>query len=285
MGERRRAAAGGRDVDVAMRPVSRSAAGTAGVAVIAFLGLGGWMLSGLLTFSEPSARPVPSTAESAAIAPAPPAPTEPADGSSATSMPTRSTVTAIEGTAAMVSEAWAVDVSARTGIPLRALLGYAGAELAMQAEAPECRIGWATLAAIGHLESGHGTHAGSFLDIDGFARPPILGPDLDGIEYERIDDTDGGRLDGSSATDRAAGPLQFIPSTWQQWGADGNGDRVADPQQIDDASLAAARYLCEYGDLSDAGAWRTAIFAYNHVESYVEAVSDAAIEYAGVAPR
>jgi membrane-bound lytic murein transglycosylase B len=265
-------------------PGAAGTAGIAGAAIISFLGLGGWMLSGLLTFSEPNVRPLPPTGgESAAIEAAPHAPTASVDESSAPSMPARSTVSTTDGTAARVSEAWAIDVSARTGIPLRALLGYAGAELAMNEEAPECRIGWATLAAIGHLESGHGTHAGSSLDVDGFARPPILGPDLDGIEYERIDDTDGGRLDGSSATDRAAGPMQFIPSTWQQWGADGNGDRIADPQQIDDASLAAARYLCEYGDLSDPGAWRTAIFAYNHLESYVQAVSDAANEYARAA--
>ncbi len=54
----------------------------------------------------------------------------------------------------------------------------------------------------------------------------------------------------------------------------------ADPQQIDDAALAAARYLCHYGDLSDEATWRRAIFAYNHVESYVDAVADAAHDYA-----
>ena len=46
------------------------------------------------------------------------------------------------------------------------------------------------------------------------------------------------------------------------------------------ASLAAGRYLCEYGDLSDAASWRRAVFAYNHVESYVNAVADAARDYA-----
>ena len=74
--------------------------------------------------------------------------------------------------------------------------------------------------------------------------------------------------------------MQFIPSTWATWGSDGNGDGVADPQQIDDAALAAGRYLCEYGDLSDAANWRRAVFAYNHLESYVNAVADAARDYA-----
>jgi membrane-bound lytic murein transglycosylase B len=79
------------------------------------------------------------------------------------------------------------------------------------------------------------------------------------------------------------GPLQFIPSTWHRWGADGSGDGVADPQQIDDASLAAARYLCHYGDLTDAATWRTAVFAYNHVESYVDSVAATANQYAAQA--
>ncbi len=44
------------------------------------------------------------------------------------------------------------------------------------------------------------------------------------------------------------GPLQFIPSTWRSWGVDANGDGVADPNQIDDAALAAGRYLCAAGE-------------------------------------
>lgn len=253
----------------------------AGVAIVAFLALGGWMLSGLLSLSEPSRLSSSPVAEDTALKPAPPMTNASPDTPLAASM----SASRAGGNSTLVSETWANEHSSRTGIPLRALLGYAGAELAMGVEAPDCQIGWSTLAAIGHLESGHGTHAGSSLDSDGFARPSILGPDLDGVEYDRIDDTDGGHLDRSATTDRAVGPMQFIPSTWQRWGADGNGDRVADPQQIDDTALAAARYLCEYGDLSDADSWRRAIFAYNHVESYVDAVSDAAIAYAGSAPR
>jgi membrane-bound lytic murein transglycosylase B len=54
---------------------------------------------------------------------------------------------------------------------------------------------------------------------------------------------------------------------------------VNDPQQIDDAALATARYLCHYGDLSAVDGWHAAIFAYNHVESYVEGVAAMALTY------
>ena len=43
--------------------------------------------------------------------------------------------------------------------------------------------------------------------------------------------------------------MQFIPSTWRTWQTDGDGDGVADPNDIDDAALAAAGYLCQSGDL------------------------------------
>ena len=187
------------------------------------------------------------------------------------------------GNAGRVDASWAADTASRAAIPLRAVLGYAGAELALRSEAPACRLGWATLAAIGNLESGHGTHAGSALDGFGVARPAILGPDLDGTIYDAVEDTDSGAGDGSASVDRAMGPMQFIPATWARWGADGDGDGAADPQQIDDAALAAGRYLCNYGDLSDPSDWRRAVFAYNHVDAYVDAVAAAANVYAEAA--
>ncbi|GAA1466714.1 lytic transglycosylase domain-containing protein [Microbacterium thalassium] len=150
----------------------------------------------------------------------------------------------------------------------------------MAREQPACGIRWTTLAGIGATESAHGTHGGGALNADGVAQPAIYGPDLLGIDTARIDDTDDGALDGTAEIDRAVGPMQFIPATWATWGSDGDGDGRADPQQIDDAALAAARYLCRYGDLSDADTWRTAVFAYNHLESYVDQVAATAVAYA-----
>ena len=44
--------------------------------------------------------------------------------------------------------------------------------------------------------------------------------------------------------DRAVGPMQFIPSTWSVIGVDGDNDGKRNPQDIDDAALATAVYLC-----------------------------------------
>ncbi|WP_447407116.1 lytic murein transglycosylase, partial [Clostridium perfringens] len=83
----------------------------------------------------------------------------------------------------------------------------------------------------------------------------IRGPALDGDGVAAIADTDGGRWDGDTLWDRAVGPMQFIPDTWSRWGADGNGDGAADPNQIDDAALATARYLCGASAMTDAAGW------------------------------
>lgn len=180
----------------------------------------------------------------------------------------------------LVDAAWAQRVAAATGIPVRAVQAYAAAALRTAAEQPGCGLGWNTLAALGAVESGHGTHEGSRLDAHGRATPAITGPPLDGGLYDGIHDSDGGALDGDTAWDRAVGPLQFIPTTWARWGADASGDGVADPQQIDDAALAAARYLCHSGPLTTTGGWRAAVFSYNHVDSYVDLVAATATEYA-----
>ena len=209
-----------------------------------------------------------------------PATSSPASGSGASgTAPTAAPPGRSWTAAATVSADWAVTAAATTGIPVRALIGYAGAALALQTEQPSCGLGWNTLAALGAVESGHGTHGGSAIGADGTTSPAIIGPALDGGEYDAIADSDGGVFDGDTTHDRAVGPLQFIPQTWQRWGADGNGDGRADPQQIDDAALAAARYLCHGGSVTDAAGWRAAVFSYNHVESYVDLVANTANEY------
>jgi hypothetical protein len=173
-------------------------------------------------------------------------------------------------------------VSASTGIPPRVLEAYAGAAMRLQQEQPGCQLGWSTLAAIGRVESIHGTLSGGHIGADGWPTVAIVGPALDGGPGVRaIRDTDGGTWDGDTTWDRAVGPMQFIPSTWRRWAVDANGDGQAHPQHVDDAVLAAARYLCASGrDLTDGRAWTSAVLSYNRSESYVRTVLAWANRYA-----
>ena len=134
-----------------------------------------------------------------------------------------------------------------------------------------CRIPVMLLAAIGEVESS--SLRGRVLDGAHDALPPVRGPALTGGSYAAIRDSDGGRWDGDPVWDRAVGPMQFIPGTWRIWGADGNGDGIRDPQNIEDAALAAAGYLCARGrDLSRPADLRAAVLSYNHSERYLTTV-------------
>jgi cell wall-associated NlpC family hydrolase len=97
----------------------------------------------------------------------------------------------------------------------------------------EYGIPWTVLAAVGHEESGFGAN------------------------------------DGPSSAG-ALGPMQFLPSTWQQFGDGGN---IMDPA---DAIPAAARLLVAHGA---PGNLQQAILAYNHSSSYVTDVLDQAARY------
>jgi transglycosylase-like protein with SLT domain len=105
-------------------------------------------------------------------------------------------------------------------------------------------LSWTVLAAIGQIESGDGQNEG----------PSTAG---------------------------AMGPMQFLPSTWVLWGTDGFGD-TGKPDILNpfDAVPSAARLLCGAGAASGGSGLRTAIFAYNHADWYVDEVLTLAAEYA-----
>lgn len=98
------------------------------------------------------------------------------------------------------------------GIPNRALVAYVQAA----AGAP-CAIPWWDLAAVGAVESGHGTHGGAHIQNDGTMS-------VIAVSYAS-----------------ARGPMQFIDPTWDHYGQGG------DVNDIDDAAPATARLLCADG--------------------------------------
>jgi membrane-bound lytic murein transglycosylase B len=177
---------------------------------------------------------------------------------------------------------WADHLAGTVDIPARALRAYGQADLAMRTMAPRCRVSWATLAGIGRVESDHGRFGGGSLGADGRPSKPIVGVPLDGSgAVQSIADTDGGRLDGDSTYDRAVGPMQFIPSTWAHWASDGDGDGRSDPQDVDDAALATARYLCADGrDVGTPAGWWAGVLSYNESVDYAQRVFSAADTYA-----
>ncbi|WBQ06207.1 lytic transglycosylase domain-containing protein [Kribbella sp. CA-293567] len=170
----------------------------------------------------------------------------------------------------------------RNGIPTVALKAYSRAQQVLAQADPACQLPWTLVAAIGRVESNHGRFGGNSLMTDGVATPGILGPRLDGTSTARITDSDGGKLDGDAAYDRAVGPMQFIPQTWQSMGVDGDGDGVKNPQDIDDAAMSTAVYLCSgNGNLSKASDLNAAVLRYNHSQQYVDLVVSIAKAYAG----
>ncbi|MEU8255957.1 lytic transglycosylase domain-containing protein [Micromonospora inaquosa] len=176
---------------------------------------------------------------------------------------------------------WAEQVGAKVGVPAIAMQAYGYAELVLAQTNRSCALSWTTLAAIGQVESGHGSANRARLGQDGKALPPIIGLPLDGKDGRmRIIDTDRGALDEDSTFDRAIGPMQFIPTTWQEIGADADNDGSKDPHDLDDAALAAGNYLCKGGrNLSIPGDWWNAILSYNDVRRYAQDVYDTANRY------
>jgi hypothetical protein len=130
------------------------------------------------------------------------------------------------------------------GIPERAAVAYIAA-----AHTAPCRLDYRILAAIGAVESGHGTHGGAHLEDDGTMTAKA-------VSYAG-----------------AQGPMQFMPSTWAAYAVDGDGDGEANINDIDDAAPSAAAYLCANGAGDDIDG---ALWNYNHDWSYVSLVKERA---------
>ncbi len=164
------------------------------------------------------------------------------------------------------------------GIPAMALSAYRNAELKMAAAAPGCGVSWNLLAGIGRIESMHAN--GGATDARGTAIQPIYGPTLDGTLPGNeiiIQSSVGNRVTYA----RAMGPMQFLPGTWARYATDGDDDGVADPQNLFDSTLAAARYLCSGGlNLRDPAQVMAALLRYNNSMPYAQNVLGWAAGYA-----
>ena len=173
-----------------------------------------------------------------------------------------------------VTRAASLTPGSASDIPQAALSAYQRAEAVINEADKGCNLPWELIAAIGRVESDHGRFGGNALDDRGVARPGIFGIALNGKnDTQRILDTDAGQYDDDTRFDRAVGPMQFIPSTWSVVGVDGDNDGTRDPQDVDDAALATAVYLCSGDDdLSSEKGQRASVYRYNHSNDYVDLV-------------
>ncbi|MCQ4080812.1 hypothetical protein NGB36_09410 [Streptomyces sp. RB6PN25] len=162
-----------------------------------------------------------------------------------------------------------------SGIPKTVLAAYEQAAGTLAQEEPGCHLPVAVLAGIGKIESNHAE--GGAVDTNGTTLRPILGPVLDGSNgYAAIPNVYGTQWGQSGVWARAVGPMQFIPSTWARWGGGG------DPSNVNDAALAAGRYLCADGrNLSTPAGLRSAIVSYNDSQQYLIAVLEWMKVYSG----
>jgi hypothetical protein len=128
--------------------------------------------------------------------------------------------------------------------------------------------------------------------IESFRIPPFLLPIYQaagaayGIPWQILAainevETDYGR-DLSVSSAGAEGWMQFMPSTWAQYGVDVNRDGFQDPYNPADAIFAAARYLKQSGGATDI---RAAVFSYNHSQAYVNSVMLRARLLGGTPPQ
>jgi Transglycosylase SLT domain len=135
-----------------------------------------------------------------------------------------------------------VSALARTEIPARYLRLYIAA-------GQRYGIDWAILAGIGRVECDHG-------------RDPSPSCTQEGAENAA----------------GAGGPMQFLASTWAQYGVTAAGSGRPDRWNPADAIYSAANYLHASGAPGD---YRAAIYAYNHAWWYVEEVLAWAARYRG----
>ncbi|CAJ1580731.1 lytic transglycosylase domain-containing protein [[Mycobacterium] wendilense] len=252
-----------------------------GVAVITPL-----VLAAAVGASGPVPAPAPTALQNTDVTPMVAVAPTPVDTSGPTVVAVARPVTSFNIASAAMSApppAAVVTAPGALRIPSIALSAYRNAESMLNRAQPSCGVSWNLLAGIGRIESGHAN--GGATDTRGNPVKPIYGPALDGTLPGNeiiVQSVQAGRVTYA----RAMGPMQFLPGTWSRYASDGDGDGEADPQNIYDATLAAARYLCSGNmNLRDQDQVLTAILRYNNSMAYARNVLGWAAAYAtGVAP-
>lgn len=252
------------------RPVKRVRA-----RVLAIVGASGLAMvtTSAVAAQDLAVDPPPATAPAAAVAPVLPPP----------AAPPVAVAPAVEPAPAVpsVAEIAAVLRRAPVGRPadyageirsagIVAVAAYQRAETVINATV-DCNLDWTVLAAIARVESDHGRGDGEHrVTSTGRVIPAYVGAPLDGSEGgDRLHDTDGGELDGHPRWDAPVGPFGFLPTVWSSVAVDADGDKLRDPQDVDDAALAAAVFLCSGGrDLSRVGQLQQALGEYHPAQRF-----------------
>lgn len=117
------------------------------VALVAVLGLGGWLLAGT--------SPSPARAANADLPPVRMA-SAPADLASPVAAVRETQQHGSAGSKDRALDGWVDTIAGRTGLPDEALRGYARAELTLRDEDPACHLSWVTLAGMGQAATVRG---------------------------------------------------------------------------------------------------------------------------------
>ncbi|WP_168798422.1 lytic transglycosylase domain-containing protein, partial [Nocardioides sp.] len=159
--------------------------------------------------------------------------------------------------------------------PIVAVMAYQRAAAIINATVP-CRLDWLVLAAIARVESNHGRGADLSHRITRAGRitPALVDRPLNGKQGRgRLSDTDRGRLDLNQRWDAPIGPLGFLPTIWAKVAVDADNDATRNPQDLDDAALAAAVLLCAgEGTLAKARPLREALASFHRAPGFVRTV-------------
>lgn len=173
---------------------------------------------------------------------------------------------------------WAQTRAKPYGIPQRQLEAYAYAANKVEQDSG-CGIGWPTLAALGFVLSNHGRAHGSKVGANGLTTLPLRGlaPAAEG--KRQVTDTDAGEIDGDSKRDVPVGPMQIMPSRWEESGTAVEPGAKPNPDNIDDASLTTAVLLCGAGDVNSPDGWVKAMAKINPDKKFLKEVHAKAKEY------